>query len=687
MADWPFGPGDHRFASGFVLRHQHPYVAEHVWLNSALYVSEPEKFVRQFFRKSTTSRDQSRMLVAIAERMIADSVFSERLRRCLSGVRAFQLELTHTEAEFLLYAFRTGYSGRTLPPSLVKALELAVPASMQAPLAALTVSESAKPESGKTAKRGFVGEEPLVGLPPEAVDAMRRIPAAGATPTFRKKYWADLREIPPAALKTSLHSLGVKLREYELAPETIRSIAVFIELAGYHPELVAGLAEFLDAALSDSGKGTVASPKLASETVTALTRIATLEAFAAISLRRVAPHSRAFVRELAIASAAIARKWEVPERELEEVSRPIEGPGVVRRYLQLLETDLTDQHSLSTRIVREVVLAHPLTGELAAKMVYSTAGKSFVFAPDPVDVLGRPVQLEPETPVTLWHPVSTGIGDIELWRDWILAQSWDQPIRQVFREVYLLTDAERNTSPISRRFTGHALRLRQLLVLARQKGWVADRFFRSLTLAGPIHAVLQLRVPVGPSGGWPPEVVEVENHVYTDQTGQPLPIESVPTVFLSESMRHIDFFVSVATVSNYEESWEPESFATPSKGIEDRAGYFKELLPKLGLAGRFRFEGEYLFLHGKRYLYKIHVRTGHIYTGGDTYLCVVPGAPQKSGFDRYLPLQGGFMTSLILSKILLLAEDDQISDPVILQQFRLYENRRSRDQRQSSAEE
>jgi len=687
VGEWPFGPGDHRFASGFVLRHQHPYVAEHVWLNSALYVSEPEKFVRQFFRKSTTARNQSRMLVAIAERMIADTLFTDRLRKCLRGVRTFQLELTPTEAEFLLYAFRTGFSGQALPPSLVKALELAVPASMQAPLAALTVSESAKAESGMTTKRGFVGEEPLVGLPAAAVDAMRRIPGAGATPTFRKKHWADLREIPPAALRTSLHSLGVKLREYELAPETIRSIAVFVELAGYHPELVPGLAGFLDAALSDSGQGTVASPKLASETVTALTRIATPEAFAAISLRRVAPHSRALARELVTASAAIARKLEVPERELEEISRPSEGAGVLRRYLQLLEADLTDPRPLPARVIRERALAHPLTGDLAAKLVYSAAGKSFVFAPDPVDVLGRPVHLEPEAPVMLWHPVTTGIGDIELWRDWLLAQSWEQPIRQVFREVYLLTDAERNTSPVSRRFTGHALRLRQLLVLARQKGWVADRFFRSLTLTGPVNAVLQLRVPVGPSGGWPPEVVEVEDHVYTDESGQPVPIESVPAVFLSESMRHIDFFVSVATVSNYEESWEPESFASPSKGIEDRAGYFKELLPKLGLAGRFRFEGEHLFLHGKRHLYKIHVRTGHIYMGGDTYLCVVPGAPQKAGFDRYLPLQGGFMTSLILSKIMLLAEDDRITDPVILQQFRLYENRRSRDQRQGTAEE
>ncbi len=687
MAEWPFGPGDHRFASGFILRHQHPYAAEHVWLNSALYVSEPEKFVRQFFRKSTTARNQSRMLVAIAERMIADEHFTDLLRKCLHGVRAFQLELTPTESEFLLYAFRTGYSGGALPPSLIKALELAIPASMLAPLAELTVTESIQKATSKNSKRGFVGEEPLVGLPPAAVIAMRQIPGAGATPTFRKRHWADLREVSPAALKSSLHALGKKLREYELSPETVRSVAVFVELAGYHRELVSVLADFLDAVLSDSGKGTVASPKLASEAVMALTRIATAEAFAAISLRRVAPHSRAFARELSTAAAAIGRRLEVPERELEEISRPGEGAGVVRRYLQLLESDLTDQNPLPARVIQDRGLAHPLTGELAAKMVYSAGGKSFVFAPDPVDVLGRPVQLEPETPVTLWHPVSTGIGDIELWRDWLLAQSWEQPIRQVFREVYLLTDAERNTSPVSRRFTGHALRLRQLLVLARQKGWVADRFFRSLTLSGPNNAVLQLRVPVGPSGGWPPEVVEVQDHVYTDQTGQPVPIESAPAIYLSESMRHIDFFVSVATVSNYEESWEPESFASPSKGIEDRATYFKELLPKLGLEGRFRFEGEYLFLHGKRYLYKIHVRTGHIYMGGDTYLCVVPGAPQKSGFDRYLPLQGGFMTSLILSKILLLADDDRITDPVILQQFRLYENRRSRDQRQGPAEE
>lgn len=687
MGEWPFGPGDHRFASGFVLRHHHPYAPEHVWLNSALYVTEPEKFVRQFFRKSTPARNQGRMLVALVERMLGDPEHTERLRRSLAGIRAFSLVLSPTESEFLLVALGRLYAGQVISPALAKAFALAVPASMIEPFADLSYTESGQPPQSNSDKRGFLGEAPLVELSPAAENAMRQIPGLGATPAFRKKHWSALREISPEVLRSSLKTIAAGLRAKDISPQAVRSIAVFVELASHHAELVPDLANLLEEALADLGRGRVVSPKLASEAVASLTRIGTHEAFSVLSIRRVKVHSRPFDRELALATASIARRLGVSERELEEISRPAEGPRIARRYFQLLEADLTDPAPLPLRVLQQISLKHPITGVFASRMVYASAGKSFVFAPDPVDVLGRPVELEPETPVYLWHPVSTGLGDIELWRDWLLAQSWEQPIRQVFREVYLLTDAERRSSPVSLRFTGHALRVRQLLVLARQKGWASDRFLRSLTLNGPLNAVLQLRVPVGPHGGWPPEIVEVQNLVYTDPAGQPVSIESVPAIFLSESMRDVDFFVSVATVSNFEESWEPESFASPEQGIEDRATYFKTLLPKLGLEGRFRFEGDTLFLHGKRYLYKIHVRTGHIYMGGDTYLCVVPGAPQRTDFDRFLPLQGGFMTSLILSKILLLVEDEAITDPVILQQFRSYENRRLRSERQNSTEE
>jgi len=57
----------------------------------------------------------------------------------------------------------------------------------------------------------------------------------------------------------------------------------------------------------------------------------------------------------------------------------------------------------------------------------------------------------------------------------------------------------------------------------------------------------------------------------------------------------------------------------------------------------------------------------------DQYLCIVPGSYGKStgGADKiYLPFEGDRTLSIILSKALLLAEDDKITDSTITRQLK-----------------
>ena len=53
----------------------------------------------------------------------------------------------------------------------------------------------------------------------------------------------------------------------------------------------------------------------------------------------------------------------------------------------------------------------------------------------------------------------------------------------------------------------------------------------------------------------------------------------------------------------------------------------------------------------------------------DHYLCIVPEGRGK-GPRLMLPFEGDEILSLILSKIILLAADDKITDETILEQFR-----------------
>ena len=50
------------------------------------------------------------------------------------------------------------------------------------------------------------------------------------------------------------------------------------------------------------------------------------------------------------------------------------------------------------------------------------------------------------------------------------------------------------------------------------------------------------------------------------------------------------------------------------------------------------------------------------------YICIVKGTPKEGG-SVMLPFEGDSMLSLIISKALLLADDDKIADMVIVRQI------------------
>ena len=57
------------------------------------------------------------------------------------------------------------------------------------------------------------------------------------------------------------------------------------------------------------------------------------------------------------------------------------------------------------------------------------------------------------------------------WRCWLEDHDIRQPFKQAHREVYLVTDAERQTRTYSNRFAAHILRQHQFAALCEQRGW------------------------------------------------------------------------------------------------------------------------------------------------------------------------------------------------------------------------
>lgn len=347
---------------------------------------------------------------------------------------------------------------------------------------------------------------------------------------------------------------------------------------------------------------------------------------------------------------------------------------------------------------RERYLEHPLVASLAQRLIWNfeTRGqrKSAIFHEGRlVDASGAALEgLSAETKVRLWHPLRDRPDDVLAWREWLLAHEIRQPGKQAYREVYLLTDAERRTGTYSNRFAAHILRQPQFAALCRERGWsfrIRGPFdsYENPTLKLPEHG---LTVEFWIESGSNEETTDsgIYSYVSTDQVrflrdNTPVPLADVPPLVFSEIMRDVDLFVGVASVGNdpawadggrrdaERNAWAHFSFGDLSATAQTRRDLLQRLVPKLKIAGRCSFEEKFLVVRGDLRTYKIHLGSGNILMSpNDQYLCIVPGSSGKAEDGKvFLPFEGDRTLSVILSKAFLLAADTKITDPSITRQI------------------
>ena len=126
--------------------------------------------------------------------------------------------------------------------------------------------------------------------------------------------------------------------------------------------------------------------------------------------------------------------------------------------------------------VPEVPLDHPLVGTLARRLVWTFRSNGDARAAiwsggRLVDAGDRELDVPGGSEVELWHPIGRAVDDVIAWRRWIEAHEIRQPFKQAHREIYLLTDAERQTRTYSNRFAAHVLRQHQYHALCAARGW------------------------------------------------------------------------------------------------------------------------------------------------------------------------------------------------------------------------
>lgn len=340
---------------------------------------------------------------------------------------------------------------------------------------------------------------------------------------------------------------------------------------------------------------------------------------------------------------------------------------------------------------------HGLVGPLARRLIWRVDQRSVGWrdgAWREADGTALPATPE-DASVRLWHPADATLDEIESWR--LAIETWHivQPFKQAHREIYLLTEAERASRTYSNRFAAHVLRQHQLGALAAARGWsyrlqgAWDSADEDVRLWLPRHG---LRVRYFVDRPWDSEEIAesgVFRYVLTDQLrfesedGEPVALEQVPVRVLSETLRDVDLFVGVATIGNdpewtdhgqdrrYHDYWSSYSVGELGVAALTRRDVLSRLLPKLAIADRARLEDRWLVIEGRLRTYRIHLGSGGVQMEpGQQHLCIVPGTRDGAPSKIHLPFEGDSMLSIVLSKALLLADDDRIDDPTITSQIR-----------------
>ena len=342
-------------------------------------------------------------------------------------------------------------------------------------------------------------------------------------------------------------------------------------------------------------------------------------------------------------------------------------------------------------------LNHPLISIIARKLIWhfengTTKTQGFYLDGEIVDVNRDPLDLFTDnTEVQLWHPIGFPADDVSAWRKFLQDLQITQPFKQAYREIYILTDAEQNTDTYSNRFAAHILRQHQFTALCKQRGWRYNLMGTWDSHNTPTLHIAAWNITAQFYVDITSEITNelgVATYVSTDQVRfskgyEALHLYDVPALVFTEVMRDVDLFVGVTSIGNdpaWQDSgdqrmnnyWQTYSFGDLSESSKVRGEVLRNIIPRLKIANVCSFDAKFLHVRGKLRNYKIHLGSGNIMMSpNDLYLCIVPERKEGTLNDKiFLPFEGDNMLSIILSKALLLAEDDKIKDPTIVRQIK-----------------
>ncbi len=396
---------------------------------------------------------------------------------------------------------------------------------------------------------------------------------------------------------------------------------------------------------------------------------------------------------------ALKKKLADARKEVKEIQK------VFSAQKQRIDNQFILDRSWDYTSFKKYYLDHGLVFPIASKLIWSFgAGKEMangIWQEGGWKTLdGKNIDsISEDTKVKLWHPVVSTEDEIVAWREKMIALEWKQPIKQAFRELYILTEAEINTKSYSNRMAAHILKQHQFNSLASIRDWKYalmgsyddGRDNSTCSKYLPEHGIvaeywideLIHDDAFNEAGIW--LYVATDQVKFKDEDGNTLDLIDVPKMVFTEIMRDVDLFVGVASVGNdpqwmdnngerreYRDYWQSYSFGDLNEIAKTRKEILQGLLPRLKkIRDKAEIVGKFLIIKGQVRTYKIHIGSGNILMEpNDQYLCIVPSRSADTATKNiFIPFEGDRGLSIVLSKAFLLAEDDKIEDGTIISQI------------------
>ena len=298
------------------------------------------------------------------------------------------------------------------------------------------------------------------------------------------------------------------------------------------------------------------------------------------------------------------------------------------------------------------ILEHPVVKAMLSKLVLfnpETQASGFWQDGKLLSAEGTLTPLKAADKLLIAHPSHLFYAvQWDLYQKYLFDKELKQPFKQVFRELYIPTKDELETSNRSERYQGHQVQPQKTVALLRSRGWTVNyeeglqRVYHKEGFRATIYAAADWYTPSDVEAPTLEYVV-----FYNLKDGKEVPMKEINPVIFSEVMRDVDLVVSVAHVGGVDPEASHSTMQMRGALARESARLFK--LDNVELKER------YILVKTEHGDYSLHLGSGMISKSG-LQINVVAVQSQHRG-RVFLPfVDDDPKTAEIISKMKLLSE-------------------------------